>query len=581
MFLFNFSGKNFLKLVLIFEIFITILIVTGILPREFSFSATAAIILYILGASVKNSLILAILSIPFYLALPITAYFDTMASWRIIILVLFLKIFFEKFNIKHLISDIKQANTGYGVSDIKKRLLNENSRLEVLALIFAAISFISLIGANNISAGIKKIVFLANIFILFTITKNIVRDKETFLEISKACLLAGFFSLIIGYAQITSILFYSLADFWQFWANNAIAALYGKDLSNLLSYSNTWFSYYPGDIPPTLRMFSVFPDSHSFALFNIILAPFALGALWHYKKQNNGLFAFYLLFFAALLLAIIFSGSRGAWVSAIAPLSVILILKRHYILNKYKKIKIRLADNSKRPLADGKQNFSFGIFKSGIVKIKTITNDLIAGKFKALAASLVLFFLLFPVSSVFLEQIQKAEWRRLNSEGDFSSFAMYKRLKSIIDLDEISNKGRIEIWRDTLTSIKNHPVLGVGAGNFTTVIGKKISAAKKGASAHNLFLDIFAETGILGLAAFLAIFYEILKNIFFVFKKSTDETYKFFALSAGIYFFWVLGYAVFDVVLFNDKVLMLFMLMIGVLYGIKNSIQKDIYKPER
>lgn len=142
-----------------------------------------------------------------------------------------------------------------------------------------------------------------------------------------------------------------------------------------------------------------------------------------------------------------------------------------------------------------------------------------------------------------------------------------------MDLDEISNKGRIEIWRDTFASIKKHPVLGVGIGNFTSVIGKNITAAKKGASAHNLFLDVFAEMGILGLIVFLAIFYEILKTAFWVFKNSTDDLYKFFALGVGVYMFWILGYALFDVVLFNDKVFLLFMILVGLLYGAKRSLK--------
>lgn len=566
------SDKNLLKIVLVFEIFITILIAIGILPREFAFFITAAMLIYIAGANIVDSLILTILSIPFYLALPVSVSFDTMANWRIIILILFFKYALKKIsNIKYqippkesLCDPTGQANIKIFKSEnIRCFMFNKNTRLEILGLLFAIISLLSLIGANNIGAGIKKILFLASIFLFFIIVKNIARDKEIFLKILKASLLAGIFSLAVGYAQLASILFFSLAAFWQFWAENAVAALYGANLSNLLSYSNTWFSYYPGDIPPTLRMFSIFPDSHSFALFNIILMPFILILIRHYKN-NIGFLIVNCSLLILILLAIIFSGSRGAWVSIIFPLLIILILKRNSIIHEIIKIKNILIVNSISNTWDKIKNYN--------AKLKNLLNNLINQKLGLIILSLFLFLSLFPVSSVILEQTQKAEWRRLNSQGDFSSFAMYKRLRSIMDLDEISNKGRIEIWRDTFASIKKHPLLGVGIGNFTTVIGKNITAAKKGASAHNLFLDIFAETGIFGLIVFLAIFYEILKTALLIFKNSTDELYKFFALSAGIYLFWILGYALFDVILFNDKVLMLFMIMIGLLYGINKSL---------
>jgi len=218
---------------------------------------------------------------------------------------------------------------------------------------------------------------------------------------------------------------------------------------------------------------------------------------------------------------------------------------------------------------------------------------------------MVLFFVLFPFSSFVIEQAQIAEWKRLNNGGDITSMLLFKRLKSIIDLDELSNKSRIEIWKDTLKSIEKHPVLGVGIGNFPSVLGKNISAAKKGASAHNLFLDIFSEMGIFGLMAFLGIFYQIAKRSSAVFSGNAGSSenygreicphtqnenleshearngqsnthkdvgvYKIFALSFAIYLSWILGYALFDVVLFNDKVLMLFTIALGLLYGIKSA----------
>ncbi len=581
--------KQMLKIVFFFELIAVLLITAGVLPREFSYFITALILIYFLGAEIINSLVLTILSIPLFLALPISDSYDSMANWRIILTALFL---------------IWAIRANF----FPKKIFSKSS-LELWIAVFVLAAFFSLVGSANAAAGFKKILFLGNIFLLFIITRGIAKDRGSFLRILKAGVAATILTLTIGYAQLISVFLYSLFQFWQFWAENAIYALYGAKLAQLLSYSNTWFSYYSGDIPPTLRMFSVFPDSHSFALFNIILIPFVLSLAWYYGAPQARAFGISNDFFSGaesaeaeefthssmgfrrwfsakvdktsgekhnfaaccflvvlMLLAILFSGSRGAWISAIAPLVlVIFIAGRGRIKNAFIKLwslisqipKLKLQNY--RPKADPPMTDS--------LKIKTI----IENRLGIIVFTIVMFFLLFPVSSVILEQSQKAEWRRVNAGGEMESSIIFKRFKSIADLEELSNKGRIEIWKDTLKSIKNHPLLGVGIGNFPVVLGQAVTAAKKGASAHNLFLDIAAETGILGLIAFLAIFYEIGKTAFQVFQNSKDEFVKFFALAFGIYLFWILGYSLFDVVLFNDKVLMMLVVATGMLYGIGNN----------
>ncbi|MBU3965210.1 O-antigen ligase family protein [Patescibacteria group bacterium] len=540
--------KQMLKTVFFFELIAVLLITAGVLPREFSYFITALILIYFLGAEIIDSLVLTILSIPLFLALPISDSYDAMANWRIILTALFL---------------IWAVRANF----FQKKFFSKSS-LELWIVVFVLAAFFSLVGSVNAAIGFKKILFLGNIFLLFTITRGIVKNKESFLRILKAGVAAAILTLAIGYAQLISVFFYSLYQFWQFWAENAIYALYGDRLAQLLSYSNTWFSYYSGDIPPTLRMFSVFPDSHSFALFNIILIPLALSLAWHYKtngKKYN--FAACCFLIILMLLAILFSGSRGAWISAITPLIIILFLARRRKINPFEAAANNdLIQNSNTP--EG-QAYGAGKYQKYKSKTKKLINYLFSKKLGIITTSIILFFALFPASSVILEQSQKAEWRRANAGGEMSSSVVFKRFKSIADLEEISNKGRIKIWKDTLKSIKNYPLLGVGIGNFPVVLGQNVSAAKKGASAHNLFLDIAAETGILGLFAFLAIFYEILKTAFGILKSSQGEFYKFFALSFGVYLFWILGYSLFDVVLFNDKVLMMFVIGVGLLYGIK------------
>jgi O-antigen ligase len=71
-------------------------------------------------------------------------------------------------------------------------------------------------------------------------------------------------------------------------------------------------------------------------------------------------------------------------------------------------------------------------------------------------------------------------------------------------------KGRIAIWKTAIAMIEDRPVFGVGAGRIYRVFqnySQSVPDAPKGValSAHNTFLNIGAELGLVGLAAWLGL----------------------------------------------------------------------------
>ena len=82
------------------------LIVTGVLPRSVSILLAVSLILYTLLASLENAVVLFVMSIPLFLALPVTASFDNFNIWRILAAIIFLKWFFEK-SIMYYVLSIK------------------------------------------------------------------------------------------------------------------------------------------------------------------------------------------------------------------------------------------------------------------------------------------------------------------------------------------------------------------------------------------------------------------------------------------------------------------------------------------
>ncbi len=88
-----------------------------------------------------------------------------------------------------------------------------------------------------------------------------------------------------------------------------------------------------------------------------------------------------------------------------------------------------------------------------------------------------------------------------------------------IEFTEQSSNGRFQYWSDAYNHIVDHPILGAGLGNWKIA---SISYGKehvKGYTvpyhAHNDFIHIFAEVGILGGIAYLSLFIML---IFFLFR---------------------------------------------------------------
>jgi O-antigen ligase len=490
------KNKPIFYTILILEILIVFLASIGVLEREAVLIMTGLLIFYFIFSKVEDGLILFIISIPLFVAMPITDGFDTMANWRILLAILFLSLLFKQG------LSIKIIKNKIGNLKIKEKF--KHYPMEYLTAIFLIIAVLSLFVSADIIVGIKKILFLINIFLLFIIVRNVARKKEMIPKIIKAGAISGIISLIVGYTQLVSVFFASLYKFWQWWAYNIISVFYGINLSKLLAVSNTWFSYYP-ESPPTLRMFSIFPDSHSFALFTIISLIF-----FTYLLIKNSKKIFWIPVILCFL-GLLFSGSRGVWLSATIPFLITIFL---FFSKKLRK-------------------------KTEYSKIHT----------KPFLIMLLIFALAFPVSSFIVSASQ---------EGEDGTLA-FKRAKSLADLEELSVKSRMEIWEKSFKSVLKKPILGVGIGNFPVVLDEDISTTKKGASAHNLYLDVLSEMGLLGLIALLVIFWQILKRTI---KNKDHYSYIF-----GFFFLWILIYNLFDVVLLNDKVLLLFMIALGVLYS--------------
>jgi len=495
------------SLVFALEIAVVFLTAMGLLPRESVLFVTGILVFFVLFSEPLDALKMVVASIPLYVALPVSESFDHMANWRIIVLVLFLNIFWKRK--EEFIQDFKNF--------IAKRTI-----WFYLLGSFAGLSILSVFIASSKTMALKELAFLINIFLLFIVALKLISDKKSLIEIWKSAALGGSMVIFVSIIQFISVLFVPLSVFWNFWVNKAIPVFYGGELASLLSYSNTWFAYYAQN-PPTLRLFSVFPDSHSLAMFSVLLVPIYLVLVFLSKRKSAKIIYWAAAVFC--LFSIVFSGSRGAWVSVL-PVMILAVLLFWRGFNR---------EFLKKSFA------AFFIF--------------------------IFAFIAYSGYPFFLYKFQS--WQGIGEGGGNFKIALFERAKSISDFWEISNKGRLEIWRLTFESIGRRPILGVGLGNYVDVLREDASVAKKGASAHSLYLDFASEIGIFGALILLAIFGFILYDAWLVFEHSKENYLRLFGLFFALYFIWILVYSLFDVVLLNDKAFLLFMAVLGTLYGAK------------
>ena len=109
------------------------------------------------------------------------------------------------------------------------------------------------------------------------------------------------------------------------------------------------------------------------------------------------------------------------------------------------------------------------------------------------------------------------------------SFADTAR-RQIVRISEFGGMGRTKFWNQAWLMIKESPILGTGLNTYSNIaVERKIS---RGGYAHNCYLQMASEIGILGLLAFLWIIGSVYRNACRNMQKIDDQF--LYAVSAGI-----------------------------------------------
>lgn len=151
---------------------------------------------------------------------------------------------------------------------------------------------------------------------------------------------------------------------------------------------------------------------------------------------------------------------------------------------------------------------------------------------KAFAALGVMFVLIFFINSNIITQ----------------------RLATSFNLKEGSNAERYKNWTQAAEMIRDYPLGGVGLGNYARTVDPT-AADRSSIYAHNLFLDIAAETGILNAIIFLFLI------VISIWRNIKNNNMLNLGLAAGLVAFFV--HSIFDTALYSPQVLTLLLIIIA------------------
>jgi O-antigen ligase len=467
------------------EVLLFTLLVSGVVPRECAWVLAALLIGYSFWAPLEDGIVLFVMSIPLFIALPITSTFDNFNTWRIVSLVLFIRFALQA-----------RPWPRWRTFQFRKHPIATGL---LLLLLLAALS---LIGSQYPIAGMKRIIYFVNLsFVPFVLWALVQQGKLAAERVIRAIAIPTLVVVGAGFVQVISTYCIDIYQFMRLWGERIQLVQFGTQWSYIATQvGNTWFAYYGEQL--SLRVFSLFPDSHSFPTFVLLGIPALLAIDLRRKK----------LWLTLTFLIVILSGTRGIWAAAVGIVALIPVIS--WLLRR--------------------------------LQISTAHRVV----FRKVGVWIGVFFLLFAIAwPIFISP------QFLVSKGDWGLLA--NRIRSVIDFGETSNSQRIAIWHASLVSIGNNPILGVGIGNFPVVLGQDILLARAGSTAHNLYLHVAAEMGIIAALAMIALLAHAWWTAWKWFASATGPS-LIYAAALLLVLPWVYLYVLTDPIVFDERVFLMF-----------------------
>jgi putative inorganic carbon (HCO3(-)) transporter len=134
---------------------------------------------------------------------------------------------------------------------------------------------------------------------------------------------------------------------------------------------------------------------------------------------------------------------------------------------------------------------------------------------------------------------------------------------------------RKPLWRNGIRIFLAKPLFGVGLANYDEGLAKYAGKEALILPAHNNYIQVAAEMGLIGVLAYLSVLLSCIWYSFKIFVHASDNEIKFLALGFVGMWCWYCTQSMFNTYLFADKYSMMFWLMAGL-----NAVLYRIFRNE-
>ncbi len=126
--------------------------------------------------------------------------------------------------------------------------------------------------------------------------------------------------------------------------------------------------------------------------------------------------------------------------------------------------------------------------------------------------------------------------------GWFGWESMFERFNELENEQGVIYEARLDFWKDSLNIIKNHPITGIGFGNFGGIYPsyRTYSGSHTILHSHNDYLELLIEGGIIGFLLVGWFLFQLLYKSVKTFRKRKEpfSSYLFLGCSAGLLSIW-------------------------------------------
>lgn len=144
----------------------------------------------------------------------------------------------------------------------------------------------------------------------------------------------------------------------------------------------------------------------------------------------------------------------------------------------------------------------------------------------------------------------------------FLPSSILARILSIFQRNDSSSHYRLAIYRASMELLKNHYIRGIGLGQFRRIYRLYSHKGATSFHAHNSYLMVFIELGLLGILSFLFMLLGWTKSILSAARKNTSSL-RIIALACFAGILGSLTQALVDHIWHNYKIMLMFFLQMG------------------